>query len=101
MIELKTDYPTSETFLDGIRRCSAQINEALGDMQFLAKRLADGNYFMTTEEVADYLRCDINEIPKMPRYKPIASRPPMYRKKDVDDFIETRAVGKRKNIKFE
>lgn len=69
MIDLKTEYPTSEDFLDGIARCAAQINEALGDIQYLTRRFTDGNYFMTSEEVASFLRCKLEEIPKIPRYR--------------------------------
>lgn len=96
MIEFNTEHPTTEDFLDGIRRCVAQMNETLSDIQFLARRFSDGNYFMTENEVADYLRCAPNEIPKMPRFKPVHSKGCLYKKRDVDDFVETKALGRRK-----
>lgn len=67
MIELQ-QYPTQEDFLTGVARCVAQVQEALGDIQYLAKRFSDGNYYMTAEQVADYLKCTVDEIPTMPKY---------------------------------
>lgn len=96
MIDLKTEYPTTEDFLDGIRRCTAQIGDAIGDIQFLARRFSDGNYFMTANEVADYLRCEVQNLPIMPRYRPVRNKGYLYKKRDVDDYIETKAIGKRK-----
>lgn len=95
MIELQ-QYPSQEDFLDGISRCVAQVQEALGDIQYLSRRFSDGNYFMTAEQVADYLKCSVDEIPSMQRYRAVWSRGYIYKKSDVDDFIETKAVGKKK-----
>ena len=73
MIELQ-QYPTQEDFLTGVARCVAQVQEALGDIQYLAKRFSDGNYYMTAEQVADYLKCTVDEIPTMPKYRAVWSR---------------------------
>lgn len=73
MIELK-QYPTQEDFLDGIARCTSLVQTALGDIQYLAKRFSDGNYYMTEEQVADYMKCTVDEIPKMTKYRAVWSR---------------------------
>lgn len=96
MIELK-QYPTQEDFLDGIARCNTLIQTALGDIQYLAKRFSDGNYYMTEDQVADYMKCTVDEIPKMPKYRAVWSRGYIYKKSEVDDFIESKAVGKKKS----
>lgn len=95
MIELK-QYPTQEDFLDGIARCVALVQTTLGDIQYLSKRFSDGNYFMTAEQVADYLKCSVDDIPTMPKYRASWARGYIYKKSEVDDFIETKAVGKKK-----
>lgn len=96
MIELK-QCPTQEDFLDGIARCNALIQTALGDIQYLAKRFSDGNYYMTSEQTADYLKCAVSDIPAMPKYRASWCRGYLYKKSEVDDFIASKAVGKKKS----
>ena len=52
MIDVNTDFPTTEDFLEGIQRCASQLQEATVDMQYLAKKFADGNYYMTASQLA-------------------------------------------------
>lgn len=94
MIDIKSEYPVVEDFLSGIQRCTTQINEALGDIQYLCKRFTDGNFFITSEQVAQLLKCDVESIPPFRRYRGVSNRGYIYKYSDVMDWMEKRVVGK-------
>lgn len=96
MIEMR-DYPVAEDFLDAIQRCGAQAREALSDMEWAARKYANGDYYMTEEQVAELLRCDVEQLPyALAKYKPLQKSKPLYRRSDVDDFIASKRIGGKK-----
>lgn len=98
MIDLK-DFPTAEDYMDCMQRCAAQITEAMNDIQYISKKYTTGDYFMTEEEVASYLRCDVENIPKMTWYRGYSKEGKLihfYKRSDVNDFLESRRMGGKK-----
>lgn len=93
MLDIETDYPTTEDFLQGCARCTAQIRESLCDLEYLVKKFATGDYYMTEEDVAKMLRCEVEQIPSMRRYRAVYGRKYLYKKSEVEDFIQKRAIG--------
>lgn len=91
MIEV-SGYPVKEDFEETCARLFTQINTAIGELQYQVKRFADGETYMTIEEVAEYLRCDVESIPKMPRYR-VGVTKSLYKRADVDAFMETKRIG--------
>lgn len=96
MIDLK-DYPTKEDFVEGILRCTAECREVLNDVEYLCKRYVDGDYFMTEEQVAELLHCDIENIPKMSYYRSYDRRDDnkykrYYKRIDVNNLLASRRI---------
>ncbi len=96
MIDFK-DYPTSEDFIEGVLRCTASCREALSDLEFLSKKFIEGDYFMTEEQVADLLKCDAENIPKMSYYRSYDHRDGnkfkrFYKRVDVNNLLASRRV---------
>lgn len=96
MIDFK-DYPTKEDFLEGVLRCTAQCREALSDLEFLSRKYIEGDYYMTEEQVAELLHCDVDNIPKMSYYRSYDKRDDnrykrFYKRIDVNELLASRRI---------
>lgn len=64
MIDIgELQFLTQENFLEKIMQNNAMIRELLNDNEVLVKAYVSDKR-MTSEEVADYLRCNVANIPK-------------------------------------
>jgi hypothetical protein len=94
MIELNSTYPEVEDLTLAINRCLSQAREAINDLEQVAKRIVENRFYITDEECADILRCEVSEIPaRLTRYRPVAKRGYVYKVSDVIEFIESKRIG--------
>ena len=96
MIDLSSDTPTTEDFLNGVQRCVSQINESVQDLQYLCKQNAEGNLYLTDEETAKMLHCEKEELPNIRRTRGAWSRGYLYKMSDITAWLEGHAAGGKK-----
>lgn len=95
-MEKLKQYPVTEDYLDGIRRCTSSILQSVYDIQYLTKQYSEGQFYMSEDEVAEYLRLpDTLDLPKIKRHR-VSNGFQIYKKADVDEWLKTRTLGDKK-----
>lgn len=85
-------YPIKEEIAESMARCNAEITKANEELRYLAKVFIEGNFYMSPKEVAEYLRCSEEDIPKMKRYR-LGTTKILYKREDVDAFLKSKIIG--------
>lgn len=92
MLNLKSDLPIKENLSNELQFRIAQIRDLLLEVEQIQKlQIEAEDLYYTREELAAKFKCDPHKIPRaIPSLR--VSKNILYRKSDVDEFIENRTV---------
>lgn len=90
MLNLKSDIPIKEELSEAFQLRIAQARDLLLEMEQIMKlELEAEDICYTRKELAEKFKCDEHKIPRaIPSFR--VSKNILYRKRDVDEFIESR-----------
>lgn len=88
MLNIKTDIPVKEDLTESLQNIFAQIRDLLIEAeQQLAFVRANGDYFLTKKEVAEYFHCEVSKIPRaIPRLR--RGNDLLFKKSDIDEYVK-------------
>lgn len=94
-MDLGSQYPDSEDIREAFDREFGTLMSAVSNIQFLFKRIMEGQTYLDDNEVAQLLHCKPNEIPvAIPKYR--GSRQGyLYKRQEIEDFLESKRIPKR------
>lgn len=95
MLEINACYPDEEDITVEFSRIISSIRDNVTDLEFLFKKIFDGQTFIGEDEVIQLLhlkkKADIPE--RLPKYRPSRLTGYLYKVSEVYSFIESKKIG--------
>lgn len=93
MLNLRTDFPCKEGIVEQLQNIYAQINDLTREAEQILRNACDTNdVYLTRDQVAEMFHCDPKKIPKgLPKIR-FKNSHIIYRKADIDAFLESKTV---------